>query len=90
MLVLLVGVVASPARSALVTAGAVTMTVSILAALPACAPPLFGILGALAGRTGAAGSVAGAGASGNPRHVVAPVLALVLGLGMVTSVAVYA
>jgi putative ABC transport system permease protein len=87
---LLVGVIASPARAGLIAAGAVTATVAILVALPVCAPTLFRILGALAGHAGAAGSVAGTSASENPRRVVAPGLALVLGLGMVTTVAVLA
>ncbi|MDQ1383064.1 MAG: putative transport system permease protein, partial [Actinomycetota bacterium] len=78
------------AGAGLEIAGAVTLTLAVLIALPVCASPIFRVLGALAGRTGAAGAVAGTSAESNPRRVLVPVLALVLGLGMVTTVAVLA
>ncbi|MCU1464253.1 MAG: hypothetical protein JWM72_181 [Actinomycetia bacterium] len=87
---LLVSTFVNGAREGLEVAGAVTLTLAVVGALPVCAPSLFRVLGAWAGRTGAAGSVAGTSAESNPRRVLAPVLALVLGLGMVTTVAVLA
>ena len=90
LLALLVGALASATAPSLDAVGAVTVTIAVLIVLPVCAPSLFRFLGAIAGRTGAAGSVAGAGVAGNPRRVIAPILALVLGLGMVTTVAIVA
>jgi putative ABC transport system permease protein len=90
VLLVVVGFFTDGARPALDEAAAVLITGALLLALPLCAPALMRILGAFARRTGAAGSVAGTSATVNPRRVLAPVLALVLGLGMVTSVAVLA
>ncbi len=85
---LIVGLVSNPTRASLVASGAAILTVAILVALPVFTPRLFRVLGALAGRTGASGSVAGTSVSESPRRAIAPALALVLGLGMVTTVAV--
>ncbi|HEY1738750.1 MAG TPA: FtsX-like permease family protein, partial [Acidimicrobiia bacterium] len=87
---LVVGVFATGASTGLDEAGALTIAVALLLALPVCMPRVLRVLSAFATRVGAAGSVAGTSATASPRRVIAPVLALVLGLGMVTTVAVLA
>jgi putative ABC transport system permease protein len=89
-ILLLVGALTNGAASGLDEAGAFAIAIAVLLALPVCMPALLRVLGACATRIGAAGSVAGTSATASPRRVIAPVLALMLGLGMVTTVAVLA
>ena len=89
LLLLLVGVVGSPARDALVAAGAITTTVAILAAPPVCAPAFFRI--SAPGRPHRRGRIRRRDEClGESPARGCPALALALGLGMVTSVAALA
>jgi putative ABC transport system permease protein len=85
------GLLVQPSRrSALMTAGGVALAVGIVSGLPPVSRLLLGRMARRSAGAGAAAAVAAAGARRHPRRTTAPAASLVLGLLMVTTVAVLA
>jgi putative ABC transport system permease protein len=88
---LLVGVLGHEReRGVLVTIGGAGLAAGVVASLPVGAPALLGLMARCLGRWGASGAVAATNVVTQPRRAVAPAAAIVLGLGMVTCVSVFA